>query len=150
MKINTILDELEKYLPHANKSNPKISQRGVDWHIDHSLKVINTISQAIINSNPKEYKKQFKWIKWYFFTFKIIPRGKVKAPKIVVEENPIQTSELEAQFVLARKNLEQLTKIDPNSFFVHPMLGKLNALETLKFFPIHTQHHIKIIKDIIS
>lgn len=150
MKINKILDELKTYLLHAEKSNPKISQKDVAWHIDHSLKVINTISSAIIGSNPKDYEKKFKWIKWYFFTFKIIPRGKVKAPEIVIEKNPIPMEALENQFTLARTNIAQLQKIDSNHFFVHPLLGKLNVNETLKFLPVHTQHHFKIIKDIVK
>lgn len=150
MKINNILDELETYLPHAEKSNPKISQKDVAWHIDHSLKVINTISSAILASNPKDYSKKFKWIKWYFFTFKIIPRGKVKAPEIVIEKNPIPMEALENQFTLAREHLIQLRKVDSNHFFVHPLLGKLNVKETLNFFPVHTHHHFKIIKDIVG
>ncbi len=150
MKINQILDELETYLPQIDKSNPKISQKDVAWHIDHSLKVINTISKTILESNPKDYTKKFKWIKWYFFTFKIIPRGKVKAPEIVIEKNAIPLEALQKQFTLARHNIAQLQKIDSNHLFMHPLLGKLNVNETLKFFPVHTQHHFKIIKDIVK
>ncbi|WP_290700892.1 hypothetical protein [Lacinutrix sp.] len=45
----------------------------------HSLKVINKVSDALQNSDPATYKKNFSFLGKVFF----IPREKAKAPKHV-------------------------------------------------------------------
>jgi hypothetical protein len=78
------------------------------------------------------------------------PRGKAKAPKsvepteIITNESVIETLSIES------KSLSMLDECAPNQYFNHPFFGKLNVKSTNKILKIHTSHHIKIIKDIIT
>ena len=54
---------MEEHLVDMNKEDLDISKANVGWHIDHSLKVINTVFEVLKNSNPKEYKKKFNLLR---------------------------------------------------------------------------------------
>jgi hypothetical protein len=43
MKLEQIISSLEQKIAHFDAVNSKVSSKGVDWHIDHSLKVIIAI-----------------------------------------------------------------------------------------------------------
>ena len=110
--------------------------------------VINGIITQVKNSNPEQYKWKFNWKRLYIQTINKIPRGKGKAPKVVqpteIASKEILTTKLEA----AKKNIQELEKLHPNSYFAHPYFGKLNLKTTLWFLKLHTNHHLKIINDI--
>jgi hypothetical protein len=50
----------------------------------------------------------------------------------------------------ARASIEALSKADKNQYFTHPIFGDLNTGQTFKFLGVHTNHHLKIIKDILK
>lgn len=84
------------YIDQFEKQNPKISNWSVGKQIDHCILAAERITNALENSNPEEFKKTFKPLKLIVFTSGTIPRGKGKAPKIVIPENEITKAELEA------------------------------------------------------
>jgi hypothetical protein len=49
---------------------------------------------------------------------------------------------------LAKANLQTLASTHQNKYFTHPIFGDLDVPKTLKFFTVHTNHHLKIIQDI--
>jgi hypothetical protein len=51
---------------------------------------------------------------------------------------------------LVTKNLESFNDLEKNSFFIHPLFKQLNKKQTIKFLKLHTNHHFKIIKDILK
>lgn len=144
------LNTLEKALKHANTINPSVSDKGVDWHIDHSLKVILYASKALIASNPAEYKWKFN--KWRFLIFLkgSFPRGKAKAPKRVTPKEVITTTEIEQQLAEAKELIVNLKNLPKKSNFEHPIFGMLKRDKSITFIEMHTQHHINIINDILK
>lgn len=42
-----------------------------------------------------------------------------------------------------------LASLDENQFFTHTLFKQLNKKQTLKFLGLHTNHHLKIVKDIL-
>jgi hypothetical protein len=50
----------------------------------------------------------------------------------------------------AHANLALLAKAGKNQYFTHPIFGDLNTEQTFKFLGVHTNHHLKIIKDIVK
>jgi hypothetical protein len=79
-----------------------------------------------------------------------IPRGKAKAPKQVLPVDAIAIEDLQNKLALAKSNIALLEKLHKNSFFTHPYFGDLNLKAAIWFLKLHTQHHLKIVNDIIN
>ena len=147
-KIVKQLAELSTYIPQSDRQNLAISNANIGWQIDHSLRVMNQVIKALLSSNPAEYKPKFNWRKSFIFFTKKIPRGKVRAPKGILPTEEITESSLISSVELAHKNIGLLENCAPNHFFVHPFFGQVNVRETFVFIEVHTEHHLKIIRDI--
>ena len=65
-------------------------------------------------------------------------------PEIIVKED------IENQLEKAKENMAMLSILEDNQFFTHPLFKQLNKKQTLKFLKLHTNHHLKIVKDILS
>ena len=145
-----IIEELANYIPAAEKVNPKISDSNVAWQIDHSLKVIKASISMLKKSDSNKYKPKFSVIKSVVFFTGIIPRGKASAPKQVNYKGDISQESLKNLVEELKALATDVKKIDKNSFFSHPIFGDLNKKSTLKFIKVHSNHHLKIIKDLIK
>lgn len=148
--LNKEFNFIRENLIHIEKGNLKVSKANVGWHIDHSLKVVNSVYESLKSSNPLEYKKEFNSLRSIIFFLGFFPRGKAKSPKRVLPPEIIKKEEIETQLNLAIKNLESLQLISENQFFTHPLFKQLNKKKTIKFLGLHTNHHLKIIKDILK
>lgn len=145
-----LIKKLEQYIQFKDKRNDKISSSDVAWQIDHSLKVINLVTEALASSDPSEYKWRFNKWRLFLFTLNYIPRGKAKAPKIVRPPEVISTEDLNKQVRSTYKNIESLKPLNENAYFTHFVFGQLNKVKTIQFLNLHTNHHLKIIKDILK
>ena len=148
--LEKVLKDLENKIANQNAFNEKVSKSDVAWHIDHSLKVILAVTEALKKSNPTEYQWKFNFKRQLVYTLGFIPRGKGKAPKAVQSFEEITHQSIEQQFKKAAVALGELQQLDKNSNFQHPYFGSLNLKPTLKFLKLHTHHHIKIMNDIIG
>ncbi len=146
-KLIELVNELETYILQSDKVAPSISQSSIGWQIEHCLLTINLVTKALQQSNPTLYKSKFSLAKLIFFTTKTIPRGKAKAPKIVQPQQFTQQSLL-ANIATVNTSINILHSLPHNHFFAHPYFGNLQLHQAIKFLEIHTQHHLKIIKDI--
>ncbi len=143
-----LLQQLETYIPVYQKKNTAVSNENLGWHIAHSCMVINTITNAIVHSNPAKAKPVFSASFYWFLLTNHIPRGKAKAPNIVIPGKTITKTEIVTQIELAKANLQTLASTQKQKYFTHPIFGDLNVPKTLRFFIVHTNHHLKIIRDI--
>ena len=143
-----LLNQLESHIHSYQKLNEAISGETIGWHIAHSCQVINSITNVIVHSDPSKAKSKFSSLyHWIMFT-NYIPKGKVKAPKIVIPKKTISKEEIIEEIERAKANLETLASTGQNKYFTHPIFGDLNVPKTLRFFTVHTNHHLKIILDI--
>lgn len=148
--IHNLLLQLENHIPNLDKTNTNVSNSTIGWQIDHCLLVINGVISQLEISNPTEFRSKFNFPKFIVFTTGKIPRGKARAPKAV---NPIEKAteiELQTKIELAKNNILKFSSFSENLFFKHPFFGDLNKKQTEKFLVIHTQHHIKIMEDILK
>jgi hypothetical protein len=143
-----LLKQMENYINVYQKINATISNESIGWHIVHSCQVINTITNAIIHSDPSKAKPKFSFLYHVIMLTNHIPRGKVKAPNIVIPKNTITSAEIVEEIELAKANLQTLASAQKDKYFTHPIFGDLDVPKTLKFFTVHTNHHLKIIQDI--
>ena len=149
-KLNSILDQLESHIPAFEKTNFNVSQSTIGWQIDHSLIVINAVVEELKNSNPKNYKWKFNKIRLLIQIVNTIPRGKVRAPKVVKPIDVATFEDLTKKLELAKKTLAQMETLPANSYFNHPFFGDLKLKTAIWFLKLHTKHHLKIIEDILK
>ena len=149
-KLESLLNQLEFYIPSSESINLQVSQTTVGWQIEHSLLTINGIVSALQKSNPKDYNWKFSLMKLIILTTKKIPRGKAKAPKVVVPKGLINNDDLQEHLSKTRDAIKALEMVSKDQFFEHPYFGKLKLKETIRFLEIHTDHHLNIIEDIVT
>ena len=145
-----LLQQLESHISNFEKTNPKVSNSTVGWQIDHCLLVINGIIGQIEISDPLKFQPKWTFPKFMVFTTGKIPRGKAKAPKVVIPTQVATQEELLAKLAAAKNNVLKLDSFSENQFFNHPFFKDLNVKQTKKFLTIHTKHHLKIIEDILK
>ncbi len=148
--LDAIVPELATYIPNHNQSNTAISEVSVGWHIEHSLLVIKQITSTVAQSEPKLYKYKFNISRFFVFLSKTIPRGKAKAPKVVIPVEEITIETLQESLKNTYQAIAYLKDCQEHQYFMHPFFGQLNKKQTIKLLAIHTQHHLKIIRDILK
>ena len=148
-KLQKYLAELETKIPNLEDYNPTVSKSNVGWHIEHILLTNKMIIEAVEKSNPADYTWSFKLPRIVVFTMNKIPRGRAKAPKVVVPKTYDEQTLLEHLKIVTLK-IQEIEKISPDKYFDHPFFGNLRLNMTIKFLEIHTKHHLEIINDIIK
>jgi hypothetical protein len=149
-KILQLIDALESNLIYVDKFDTKISTSNVGWHIEHALLSLIAIASSLQHSEGKDFIWKFKFVKMIVFTTGTIPRGKAKSPNLVVPQKSINVDELAKHIQVARAKINDLNTTNKNNYFEHLYFGKLTYYETIRFIEIHTNHHLKIIRDIIK
>ena len=148
-KLHLAITTLENHIKNHSVSNPKTSKSNIAWHIDHSLKVVNNVCIALQSSDPKTYINNFSLLGKVFFKLGFFPRGKAKAPKHVRPPEVILKDDLISQIELAKTNVKTIAGLDKNAYFKHPLFGNVNTPRIYRFLLMHTNHHVKIINDIM-
>jgi hypothetical protein len=148
--LDAIVPELANYIADYNQFNHAISEASVGWHIEHSLLVIKQVTATVAQSEPKLYKSKFNLSRFFVFLLKTIPRGKAKAPKVVIPVDEITLETLQESLKNTYQAITYLKDCEANQYFMHPFFGQLNKKQTIKFLEIHTEHHLKIIRDILK
>lgn len=148
-KLLNYVKELESKIPNQEDYNPEISKSNVGWHIEHILLTNKMILEAVEKSNPADYTWSFKLPRIVVFTMNKIPRGRAKAPKVVVPKTYDEQTLLEHLKIVTLK-IQGLENMSSDKYFDHPYFGNLRLNKTIKFLEIHTKHHLEIINDIIK
>jgi hypothetical protein len=148
--LDAILPELANYIADHKQSNKAISEVAVGWHLEHSLLVIKQITATVAQSEPKLYKSKFNVKRFVVFLTKTIPRGKANAPKVVIPTEEITVDSLQESLKNTYQAITYLKDCEEKQYFMHPFFGQLNKKQTIKFLAIHTEHHLKIVRDILK
>lgn len=146
--IQNLISQLESKIPFHEKINLSVSNATVGWQIEHSLKTIYQIVLVVKNSNAQEYQWKFNKSKLFISILGFIPRGKAKAPKVVLPDENISEESLLLSLQKAKSALQEWDSFDKNAYFPHPFFGNLNKKSTMWFLKLHTNHHLKIVNDI--
>ena len=148
MFLTASLDQLEVNIVHLAKTSKSVSEKPIGWHLDHSLKVINGIYEALRQSDPSEYVYSFNFMRLLVFTTGHIPRGKGKAPKKTIPTDAIDAETLHKQLRMSRIVAKKIDSLPAHSHFTHPVFGMLHLKHAKKMLEIHSKHHLRIIADI--
>lgn len=148
MFLETELNELKSNTEYKDIFDESISAKGIDWHIDHSYRVIIEVCKILIRSNPDDYKRDFNLSRSVIFMTNVIPRGKGRSPKSVVAVDEITSENLSALHKKSIETIADISNLPAHSFFKHPVFGNLDLEMSRQFIKIHTIHHLKIIQEI--
>ena len=143
------LEEIEGLIEKGDVVSEKISKSGTYWHTDHLLKVIIYTVIALKKSNPEEYKFTFSPARLGCFLFNFFPRGVGRAPRRVTAEEEITQETLRDQYEQVEELLSEWDGLHKNCHFKHPYFKTVNVKMSKKFLHIHTNHHLKIIREIL-
>lgn len=142
--------EIESKIEDRDVLNEEISKVSVAWHLDHSLKVINRIYEALAASDPKTFESSVNFSRVASLTFNYIPRGRAQSPKAVLPPDTITLENLYLQLEEAKRNIDKVFELDENTHFEHPVFGTIARGHSLRFIEVHTEHHLKIMRDILE
>ncbi|SCY17483.1 Protein of unknown function [Nonlabens sp. Hel1_33_55] len=144
-------DQLESYFEKGDLVAPSVSAQGIYWHVDHSLRILEGVPEMMRQSKPEDYKPKSSLIKFVIMNTGWMPRGKGKSPKHVLPEDHLLDKEhIARRMDHAFHQINTIKDLDDDSFMRHPLFGSLNKKETVKFLTIHTNHHLKIMRDIVN
>ncbi len=145
------LAKIEQYLENRDAKNNEVSQVDVAWHLDHVLKTIVSIHSDMEGSDPAEYDGgKFSIPLEMIFLMGDFPRGVAQAPDNVRPPENIRTADILLQLEEARDRLNRVGKLEPNQYFENAAFGQMSRNEAVRFIKIHTNHHYKIIEDILA
>lgn len=150
IELNKLLEELEANIVHKELIDTNVSNASVGWHIAHTYMTVYAISEALKRSNPAEFKFIFKPLKYVVFAMNKIPRGKGKAPSVVQPNSTVNEEYLLTLKEKTKLQLQALNSLPPNHYFPHPYFGNLKLKQAIRFLHIHTNHHLKIVRDIMK
>lgn len=155
---------LEYQASVSNISNDKANRKPADdkWSINEIIYHISHAELAIVNyiykkaAAPKESPKAgFKsWYRTLLLRLALKSSRKFKAPKVLDQPNgPYDKEELINEWRTIRNKLENILNqiADEDIYrqlFKHPVVGKINLLQTLAFMADHMQRHLDQIKKI--
>ncbi len=143
------LNELENYIPQYKLNSPATSAGSVGWHITHCLLTMANVMAAVSRSDAASYTPKKSLLKFVVMNSGFIPRGKVKAPKIVQPIGVDDEVVLKEKLLQAKKSLASINSWNARQYFDHPIFGHVPANKTKRFIAVHTNHHLKIIREIL-
>lgn len=149
-RLNAKLDEVASYVAVRDSKNPEVSEAAVSWHIDHIFLVVNQIYKTLEQSEESNYKSEFNIKRAYVFTFNTMPRGIATSPESVRPKENVDIDTIQIHYDQALTTVEKFSDLLEKKHMNHPVFGTINRDKTIKFLTIHTEHHLKIIRDILK
>lgn len=150
MTLKEEIQALEAYKNQRELKDDSVSSATVGWHLYHSLLVIKSILASLKYSDPTQFVETENKARDYVLTKKAIKRGIAQSPARVTPPQDISDVDLEVLFKGVEKGISTIDQLPDDSYFDHHNLGHLKKREAIEFLSVHTQHHLQIIKDIVT
>jgi hypothetical protein len=149
------LDELDGWIASGDgflaHRVAAVSAWSIAEQVDHSLKVLGTVFRLI--ARDEESPGRLRMAGRLALGLGWFPRGVGKSPRSVL---PVvaPARELAAAVGLRRAELAALAGeparlASRRRIYRHPYFGVLTAAEAVRFAAVHTEHHAKIVRDVI-
>jgi hypothetical protein len=149
-QLKAALQRLDALANNFTAKNTTVSEGSVGWHIAHCHLVVQSIVAALAASDPALYRWSFNMRRMGVMAVGALPRGKAKAPSRV---QPRAETDLAALAEASQKTAQALQKIPDlpaKAHFKHPFFGVLHTKHSIRTMQIHTNHHVRIIHDILK
>jgi len=130
---------------------PEVSAWSVAEQVDHLVKVNQSIFSHLLTRTPASGPRISLAGRLVLLTGHF-PRGRGESPR-KLRGQQASAVELAAAHEKSRDTFRILAAepeplLDPSAVLPHKMFGALTAAQALRFVPIHTRHHLRIVADI--
>ena len=132
------------------KTNERVSAWSPAEHVDHLLKV----TKSIIDRLPSEeaVPRGISFVGRVILALRWIPRGRGRAPEKLTGKRATP-SERQARLARVTVAVEAVDAAAVDATRIrnvpHPRFGGLTPAQALRFVTVHTEHHLKIVRDIL-
>jgi hypothetical protein len=114
-----------------------------------------TITAMLLGRGDFPESGRMNWLGTTLLLLGRIPRGKSKAPAAAEPVPDVSNEELLARLRKQKGYLERIrSRLDEvvalRLRFPHPYLGHFSATDGIRFVRVHTDHHLKIVDDILQ
>ena len=145
------LEDLRTSVASAALCVPAVSEWSTGMHVHHCCLAMIGICQSLIASTPPPPPRSgFSLRTSLIFLSGRIPRGRGRAPDVVVPRQDVSPAELWTLLDQSERILAEVNHLDPKTWFRHVAFGVLDRDKTLRFIRIHNRHHLRIISDIVA
>jgi hypothetical protein len=145
-EVTAILAEDEAALA---ASRAEISGWSIAEQLDHVMKVNSSVLTRIAEK-PLPLEKPINMVGRVILAIGWIPRGKGRSPKslrgAVASRNDLISATARLRSQIDALSTELIARRDP--VVPHPFFGGLTAAQALRFMVVHSEHHMKIVRDI--
>ena len=129
----------------------KVSGWSVAEQLDHLIKVESSIYSHLLTRTPAPGPRT-SLVGRFVLATGWIPRGRSEAPKRL-RGTPAGAEQLKAALDACLETFRRLAAepeplLSSAAVLPHKMFGALTASDAIRFAPIHTLHHLKIVADI--
>lgn len=151
LAVEQLILSSNNFTPAFNSSKTSVSAWSVGEHLHHLLLVNQSVLTKLLANESMEGKPTTLYGRITLLVG-ILPRGKGKSPKSLLPQilNQQDITQLITQQLATIETLKNKGSFALQCSFPHPYFGLLTTEQWLRFIQIHTNHHIKIIKDIIA
>ena len=150
------LDVISSFLALGDEQISKVQHDISSWsaaeQLDHALKVDGSIFHRLLEDPEPGALPPINLLGRVILALGWIPRGRAPSPKALRGE-PAKCTALSAAAGAVRSQLDNLTQERLNRsapLVPHPRFRGLTTLEALRFAGIHTEHHLKIVREILA
>lgn len=127
-----------------------ISGWTVGQQIEHVCMTIVRVHKELFSPASLNRKTHLKPLGRAILTVGRIPRGRGKAPAVVRPSDGSTTEQVQAVVLNAKASGAEVANAPEAGTFDHPIFGVLDKKRAIRFLEVHTDHHIRIIKDILD
>ncbi len=144
------LEDLRTSVASAALRTPAVSEWSIGMHVHHCCLAMIRLCESLTASTPPTPRSRFSLRTAVVFSSGRIPRGRGRAPDVVLPRQDIAPAELGTLLDQCERMLAEVPDLDPKTWFRHFAFGVLDRDKTLRFISIHNRHHLRIISDIVS
>ncbi|NQV72541.1 hypothetical protein HQ496_05420 [bacterium] len=149
-RLNQQLTELDGFTNMTLIRQETISKWSVGQHIEHSLIAISGMILALRKEHPGTGSRAPNVYRDSVMEAKQFPRGAIEAPAISRPSESPDQKFLQRMLIKTSNRVGNPLEISQKATLIHPIMNVMYRDEAIEFMTIHTEHHLKIIRDILS
>jgi len=143
------LEALGVVLAEPDLRRESVSSWTPGEHLRHCGLAIAAVRRALETSSGAPPWTWRSWIGALVLRRGRLPRGRARAPAETVPD--LAAAEpLEAALARAATDLERIRALPADAWFRHFALGTLRRDRALRFLAVHTEHHLRIVREILA